>query len=271
MMHQSHHHHAPQGALLTLIHPRAQTRALLTLLALSLTLGGILVTQAGMPLWGATLLGLGLLGYPAVQKWRDDLQRWGVPLTVLSVLVALQGFHTIEHVAQWIEFHVLHWQPKESGGLISPLNAEIVHFVWNWAIVCTVAYLFRRGLRNPWGYLLLAWSLAHSLEHLYLFIQYLQYVGLLWQTGRSLSFAQGLPGILGSHGWLDTRGGDFAATAFVCRLVPLPFLTATRLDVHFWWNIGEVALLLPYAHGAMRRHLHGRGSVPPVASAAAAA
>ena len=28
---------------------------------------------------------------------------------------------------------------------------------------------------------------------------------------------------------------------------------APRLDVHFWWNLGEIGLLLPAAHVSMRR------------------
>lgn len=243
------------ASLLTLINPRRYTRLLLVLLAVGITTGGILVTQTGMPIWGATLITLGLIMYPAIQKWRDDLDRWGWPMTMVSVLIALQGFHTIEHVAQWTQFHWLGWQPKESGGLISPLNAETVHFGWNWSVVFVLIYLFRCRIRNVWLYPLFLWSLAHSLEHLYLFVQYIQYVKLLWSTNQSLSFAQGLPGIFGSKGWLDTRGNDFAATAFVCRIVPWGFKTANRIDVHFYWNMGEVSFMLPYAHVAIRRRI----------------
>ncbi len=244
-----------RGSLLTLLHPRGQSRPFFGLLIAGLVLSGVSVILAGLPLWGATVITLGLILYPAVQKWRQDVLRWGVPLTVLGILVALQGFHTVEHVAQWLQYHVLGWQPKDAGGLISPLNAEVVHFVWNWSIVVIVAYLWGQGLRNLWIYPLFLWSLAHAFEHLYLFVQYVQYIRLLSFTGQSWSFAQGLPGILGSHGWLDTRGPDFAGTAFLCRVVPTSFLAANRLDVHFVWNIPEFGFMLIYAHAAVRRRL----------------
>ena len=52
--------------------------------------------------------------------------------------------------------------------------------------------------------------------------------------------AQGLPGILGRDGWLAhspaTKG------TFLCTLPGLT--TAMRLDVHFWWNVIEMLLLL---------------------------
>ncbi len=247
-----------RGSLLTLLHPRGQARPLLLLLIVGLATGGVAVIRAGLPIWGATVMTLGLILFPAVRKWRADITRWGVAFTVLGILVALQGFHTVEHGAQWIQYHVLGWQPKDAGGLISPLNAEVVHFVWNWSIVVSVAYLWRQRIRNLWIYPLFLWSLAHSLEHLYLFVQYVQYLRLLSFTGQSWSFAQGLPGILGSHGWLDTRGSDFAATAFLCRIVPTSFLAANRLDVHFVWNMPEFGLMLLYAHVAVRRRLAQR-------------
>lgn len=266
----------PQSAsVLTLFNPQRHTRAFLLLFSLGLGVGSFAVMRVGIPVWGATVSTLALIAYPAVQKWRDDLQRWGWPLTILAVLVALQGFHTVEHVAQWIEFHVLGWQPKESGGLISPLNAEVVHFVWNWSIVLIVGYLWRCRIRNVWIYPLFLWSLAHSLEHLYLFVQYIEYVQLLQNTGQSLSFAQGLPGILGSHGWLDTRGWDYPVTAFVSQWAPPSFFTAIRLDVHFWWNMPEFGLMLWYAHVAVRRQSKATGTwvsnVDTVAEASAVA
>ena len=52
--------------------------------------------------------------------------------------------------------------------------------------------------------------------------------------------AQGLPGILGRDGWLATS--ELTQGTFICRLSGVT--TAVRLDVHFWWNIGETMLLL---------------------------
>ena len=54
-----------------------------------------------------------------------------------------------------------------------------------------------------------------------------------------------LPGILGRDGWLATYGAGLS------RLLGLA--TATRLDIHFWWSVGTLALLLPAANSARSR------------------
>lgn len=240
--------------LFTLVHPRARTRPLLVALIAGFLIGGVLMLTAEMPLSGATLITLGLLAYPAFQKWRDDFARWGAPLCALSVLVALQGFHTFEHIAQYYQFHYLGWSGKISGGLLAAANVETIHFLWNWAVCLTVIGILRAGVRNPFGYAMAAWSFLHCIEHTYLFIQYLDAVVTLWAQDVSPAFAQGLPGILGRHGLLETAGAQYQPLVFLCQLAP-PLVTAPRISVHFWWNIGEIAFLLPYAHTAMRRHL----------------
>jgi len=239
--------------LLTLLHPRRSIRPLLILFALGLALGGVLITQVGMPLWGATTVAMGLVLFPAVQKWRDDLARWGMPIMVLSILLALQGFHTVEHIAQFVEYHVFGWQAKVSSGLISAANVEWIHFAWNWSVLLIVGYLMTVGrMRNLWAWALLLWATAHTLEHTYLFIRYLSTVRLLAAQGVSTSFAQGLPGILGRDGWLAATGVEQPGLALVCRLAP-PLITAIRLDVHFWWNVGETVLLFAAAHRYVRQ------------------
>jgi hypothetical protein len=238
--------------VLALLHPRRYTRLLLGLLTLGMVLGGALITLAGLPLWGATTIVIGALLYPAVQKWRDDLARYGLGVMIVSVLLALQGFHTVEHIAQFIQYHVLGWLPKESGGLISAANVEWIHFAWNWSVLLVVLYLvWAHGMRNVWAWLLLAWATAHTLEHTYLFVRYLQAVRLLDAQGASTSFAQGLPGVLGRDGWLATTGVNTPGVSLLCRLAP-PLLTTIRLDVHFWWNVGESILMMLAAHRYLR-------------------
>ena len=239
--------------VLVLLHPRREARLLLIVLALGVTLGTALVVLAGLPLWGATVVAAGLLLYPAIRKWRDDLARWGAGAMVLSVLLALQGFHTVEHVAQYTENHVLGWLPKDASGLISAANVEWVHFAWNWSVLLVVAYLiWTAGMRNAWAWLLLIWATAHTLEHTYLFVRYLQTVQLLEAQGISTRFAQGLPGIIGRDGWLARSGVSTPGIGLICRLAP-PLVTTLRLDVHFWWNVGETTLLLLAAHTHLRR------------------
>jgi hypothetical protein len=230
-----------QRSLLDLLHPRGQLPLFVAFLSLGLVLGWLFVAWYGAPLWSAALLILALLLVPAFQKWRADRRALGWPLTVLGVLLATQGFHTVEHLTQWAQYHLLGWPLKAASGLISPLNAEIVHFSWNWAVLITVIGLVLAGLRSPWMWLLLAWAAAHTAEHTYLFINYMQSGGV-----------QGLPGFFGAGGWLAGQVGLNAPLTFLCRIAP-GLAAAPRLDVHFWWNVGEIVLLVLAAQAAMRQ------------------
>ena len=235
--------------IFALLHPREQTPFVLATVALGLLLGWLAIGRLGWPLWAATALMLALLLAPGVAKWRADARRYGLTAMGVSILLAAQGFHGIEHVAQWTQYHILNWSARASTGLLSPANAEWVHFVWNWIVLLTVLCLLRGGRRNIWACLLLAWALAHTLEHTYMFVRYLTVLADLRQIGVTNVTAQGLPGVLGRDGWLARS----AATqdTFLCRLPGVT--TAIRLDVHFWWNMGEVALLLLAAHRFLRR------------------
>ncbi|HWQ15896.1 MAG TPA: hypothetical protein VNL77_24060 [Roseiflexaceae bacterium] len=241
-----------QRSLLVLLHPRGQGRLFAALLAAGLAAGWVSVTRLSLPLWGAAALLVALLSYPALRKWRADLRELGTPATVLGVLLVTQALHTAEHVAQWVQYHLLGWPLKAASGIISPLNAEVVHFSWNVAVLLAVAGLVAAGFRSRWMWLLLLWAGAHSAEHTYLFVRYLQEVQRLAEAGLPIAAAQGLPGFFGKGGWLASNAPSSGPVAFLCALAP-GFTSAPRLDVHFWWNLGEVALLLPAAHASVRR------------------
>ena len=234
--------------VLTLLHPRQQTRVVLVLATVGLLFWGVVVALAGMPIWGATTVVLGLLLIPGVRKWRDDLRRYGPTVMMLSILLAMQGFHSVEHAAQWIQYHILLWPVWQSSGLISAFNAEWVHFIWNWIVVAVALYLITHGMRGWWAWLFLAWTIAHASEHAYMLARYLELQQELRRLGVPQVSAQGLPGILGRDGWLATSATTQGT--FVCRLPGIT--TATRLDVHFWWNTGETILLLAAAHTFLR-------------------
>jgi len=245
---------APQGPrfpILTLLHPREQSGLVVGTLACALALGWAGMRWLGWPLWQATASVLLLLLVPAVAKWRADARRYGRTAMALSILLIAQGFHGVEHLAQWLQYHVLSWSARASTGLLSPANAEWVHFVWNWTVLLVIVALIVGGARNTWIWLLLAWALAHALEHTYMFVRYLAVLDDLRRMGVTSVTAQGLPGVLGRDGWL-ARGATTQGT-FLCRLPGLT--TAQRLDVHFWWNVGETALLLLAAHAFLRKHL----------------
>jgi len=243
-------------SLRALLIPQPTPWRFVALLACGIALGWVIVAWARLPIWGASILALALIAWPTLQTWRSVGLHFEMPIMVLSILLYLQGFHFIEHIAQYIEFHVLHWPPRQATGLLSGLNVEIVHFVWNWSVLIVAVYLLRARLRsgpgNLWGWLFVGWALAHTAEHTYLMYQYIAKVWVLWATGASLSFAEGLPGVLGNRGWLETHADTNAVASFVCRLVPSVTFTP-RLDVHFWWNVGETILMLAFAYGALRR------------------
>lgn len=242
--------------ILDLVNPREQTLALGVMLIIGLVLAAVQMIWLGWPLWAATVMVLCLLLIPAVLKWRTDARRYGVVVMVLSVLLAAQGFHTLEHLAQWVEYHILNWPASQSAGFVSPANSEWIHFVWNWTVVLVMVYLIAKGFRNPFVWLLLTWSVAHSIEHTYLMVRYLQMLRELQALGVKSVSAQGLPGILGADGWLARSA--FTQNTLFCNLPGLT--TAPRLDVHFWWNAGEMTLLLLAAHTFLRRLFSARGS-----------
>jgi hypothetical protein len=241
----------PRFPILTLLHPRDQTRAVVVLALLGGLLWSVVIWFFRTPVWVASASVLALLLLPGALKWREDLRRYGPTIMALSVLLAAQGFHMIEHVSQVVQFHLLKWPPFASTGLISAANAEWIHFAWNWAVVAAAAYLVHGGMRSVWAWLLLAWATAHALEHAYLFARYLELRTELVRMGFPSLSAQGLPGVFGRDGWL-AKSATTQGT-FLCRLPGLT--TATRIDVHFWWNAGEIALLLAAAHVFLRQHL----------------
>jgi hypothetical protein len=216
-------------------------------LVVALLLWSWIVWQTNMPVWGATTLALAVIVPAAALKWRDDLLRWGPAVALLSVLIAMQGFHTIEHAVQLIQYHVLKWAPFKSSGLISAANSEWIHFTWNWLVVACVAYLVWQGMRSWWAWALLIWAVAHGIEHTYMLVRFYQAVDEIYRLAiGNTGLVQGLPGILGRDGWLAYSG--------LCGRIP-GLTTASRIDVHFWWNTGEIVLLLLASHPFLKQRL----------------
>lgn len=241
--------------IVILINPGVSTRLILGSLLVGVCGGMLAMRLAAIPVWGVVLAVLVLLMVAAIPKWQADQRHYGTPVMVLSILVAAQGFHTVEHIAQIIQYHVLGWSARAAVGLISPANAEWVHFTWNWLVLVVVIYLFRAGMRGWSGWALLIWSGAHTFEHSYLMLRYMQMLAELRELGITNLSAQGLPGIVGRDGWLARS--DLTRGTFLCTLPGLA--TAPRLDVHFWWNAGEMLLAL-FAAGPFLKHKGvGRG------------
>jgi hypothetical protein len=60
-----------------------------------------------------------------------------------------------------------------------------------------------------------------------------------------------LPGIFGRDGWLARSA--WTQGTFLCSIPGLT--TATRLDLHFYWNTVEVLLLAPAAAEFLRSEI----------------
>lgn len=203
----------------------------------ALLLSGYVVKQSGLPIWGGTLIFLGTVAVPVGLKWHDDFVRWGAAVTTLGIVIALQGFHTVEHIVQVAQFYFLGRTGINSQGLISSLNIEWVHFIWNWLAAGAVYYLFAKGMRGVWGWALLLWVTAHSLEHTVMLIRYIEMKGAVFGlTMDCFPVGQALPGVLGRDGWLATN-------LPLSRLIP-GIASLPRVMIHFNWNIGEMLLLV---------------------------
>lgn len=87
--------------------------------------------------------------------------------------------HLIEHIAKQI---------SGSGPLGSAFDSELSHLVFNGIIAIASVLLVRVYPRNPWVYPLAALAVFHSIEHVYIFEQFLK-------TG-----AANAPGLLGRGG-----------------------------------------------------------------------
>ncbi|MCB0129423.1 MAG: hypothetical protein KDD78_01180 [Caldilineaceae bacterium] len=232
-----------------LLHPRSHAWAAVISFSVGLIVSMALIRIWSLPLWVSTAVVLLALLPVGIRKWHEDRQLWGSTVMWLSILLTVQGVHTIEHFAQWTQYHIFYWTMRESNGLLSPANAEWVHFVWNWAVLIVVVVLMRGGMRNGWAWLLLAVAVFHTAEHSYTFIRYQLIFGELRRLGLIEITPQGLAGIVGRDGWLARN--EWTRGSILCSVPGLT--TAIRLDIHFWWNALEMGCLMLAGHIYLRR------------------
>ena len=227
-------------------------------LDIGLILGGIAVGVLQTDLWVLTLITLLCLLPVGIHKWRADRQQHGWVVMVLSITMIAQGAHTIEHIIQYVQYHVLFFTMRQSNGLLSAANAEWVHFVWNWSVLIVVALLLKGGMRNIWSWILLLVAHGHTLEHTYTFFRYLIVLQDLQTLGITNLTAQGLAGICGRDGWLARS--PLTYNTFIRQIPGLT--TAIRLDVHFWWNMIEITFLLLGGNTFLRRYVKTQQTAP---------
>lgn len=230
--------------IFALLHPRGLTPAVILSFILASILGITSYVWLDWPKWLASAIFIITMLPIGIAKWHNDFKQYGTTTLIFSVLLISQSLHTIEHIAQWVQYYSIGYTLRESNGLLSPLNAEWVHFVWNTLVFMAVVKLILGGARNGWTWALLIIALFHTLEHTYLLVRYQLVLNELSQLNITNVTAQGLPGFFGRDGWLARS--VFTQNTFLCSIPGLT--TATRLDVHFWWNILELSLLIPAAH-----------------------
>lgn len=135
-------------------------------------------------------------------------------IALFGTLVVSQLGHVVEHIVQVFQIHVLDMRAPDARGLLSPLDTEWVHFLWNDWILIAIALLLVAypGIRSLW--VAAAFSTWHAIEHAYLVAGYLV-------TGIS-----GQPGLLAAGGLI---GGG---------------LPISRPDLHLLYNLAELIPLL---------------------------
>lgn len=180
----------------------------------------------------------------------------GLRDAVMASLLGTQAFHTVEHVIQGIQYHVLLRPAPQSSGIFPPADAEWVHLAFNLWVMAACACLVVACLRTRAGWSLLALTGWHVAEHAYIVWQYHRLgseIALLGVTGIS---AEGVPGILGRDGWLS--GTELGRA--VLRPHAGPLVELGRIDLHLFYNSLEMALLALVAREWLRiRNLRANG------------
>jgi ABC-type branched-subunit amino acid transport system permease subunit len=134
------------------------------------------------------------------------------------ILTVTQIGHLAEHVAQMTQRHVLGLPCHLARGVVSQLDIEWVHFLWNAWVLIGVMLLLPAFRRNGWLWATAVVAAWHTVEHVAIMAQFLT-------TGT-----EGGPGLL-SRGGLIMGGVDLK-----------------RMDLHFVYNLlGTAPLLVAFA------------------------
>lgn len=235
--------------ILTLLDPHETMPAFAVAGALGIGAGWLATQYAGLPIWSIWSITMAVVAVPLTFKWRADLRHFGLTGLVMSVLLVTQSVHMLEHIIQWIQFHAFHIPAWEAHGLVPPADSEWVHLAWNIFVLAAIVYLMRAGMRGRWAWILLAVALGHTIEHVYIFTRFVQVKYALAGFDVTTVSAQGLPGLVGRDGLLAQVA--VRSDLWFGRLPGLT--TAPRIDVHFWYNVGETTALFAAAHIYLKR------------------
>ncbi len=181
---------------------------------------------------------VGLAWVPIAMAMQRRLATMSRGKLLLGLVLIVQGMHTVEHLVQIIESYRLDYPPVRSLGVVSSLNVEWVHFGWNWIAWAGIAVAWFLGVRSWAMTLLFAWLTAHSLEHTYMLVRYLEVMRQMNSMKLpKLGSSEVLPGVLGRDGWISLEAPG-------TRTWLGPLVSAPRVAIHLWWNVGEVAFLV---------------------------
>lgn len=187
-----------------------------TLLVGSSLISALLILAFWIDGWAIWLLGILIIvaWMPYVFSIMRKLYPLSAGLAMLYVMVMFQGAHTIEHLAQMYELHILGWPGPSAKGIISFLDVEWVHLIWNTWVVLMLGWLLFIYRRHPWIWALFIFAIYHEAEHVYMVSVYIK-------TGIA-----GTPGLL-------ARGGVIGGG-----------LPISRPDLHAIYAVFEEAMLL---------------------------
>jgi hypothetical protein len=206
---------------------------------LGLVLFAVAAAVKSLPLahGAAGVTSVGLLAIPVSLAMTGQLAAMPKARLLLGTVFIVQGLHTVEHIVQIIQSYRLDYPPVRSLGIVSRLNVEWVHFGWNWIAWLGVVAAWKLGARGAAMVVLFVWITAHSIEHSYMLWHYLTVLKHLDGLHLpALGSSEVLPGFFGRDGWL-------ARELPARRELLGPFVSAPRVAVHFWWNVGEVLLM----------------------------
>jgi hypothetical protein len=107
----------------------------------------MLTALQGLPPWLIAVAAL-IPWVPAVAVHTARLARYSSWLALFYILGVTQSAHFGEHVAQMIQIHALSWHAAHAHGIVSALNMEVVHLVWNSSVLLGAVLLLYRFREN---------------------------------------------------------------------------------------------------------------------------
>ncbi len=128
-------------------------------------------------------------------------------------------------------------------GVFGELDRELIHFLWDGAILIACTVLFFRFRNNPWTKWALLAAVIHQIEHIFLF-------------SSSLVSSSGYPGegtYLGLRA-LQWDAGILAHNGVLGTAIPFfNSITPNRINIHFFYNtMVMIPMILAFAYEVRR-------------------